>query len=159
MGNFVLEIEDVKYQEFLEFCKLNSITPETFITKAFLEKYMLLKYGDLNEKVSGTVNDNKKQEKKPKKTTKKTDDSQSITSSVKTEYTVCKHEGHLVNQGIKMCNKELPNEANIGKCGPDCPCYEQEKVETVTTSATTIESDEQNTENKPKGKTRIIKSH
>ena len=51
MKTFTIEIEDSKYDEFIDFCKLNSIEPETFIVKAFLERYFLLKYGDLNDVV------------------------------------------------------------------------------------------------------------
>lgn len=67
MGTFTIEVEDVKYGEFLEFCKLNSIVPEEFIFKAFIEKYAVTKYGDLNEKVSSVEKAERKKTGKPEK--------------------------------------------------------------------------------------------
>lgn len=65
MKSFIIELEDNKYEEFLGFCKLNSIEPEAFITKSFLEKYLLMKYGDLNEKVESGEKKKKETKKKP----------------------------------------------------------------------------------------------
>jgi hypothetical protein len=46
----------------------------------------------------------------------------------RSEYTYCEYEGHLINQGIRMCMKELPNDADILHCGPECPCYSPKTI-------------------------------
>lgn len=53
----------------------------------------------------------------------------------RSEYTYCEFEGHLINQGIRMCNKERPNNADISHCGPDCPCYSKKTIVSYNTSA------------------------
>lgn len=103
MGTFTIEVEDVKYNEFVNFCKLNSIVPEEFISKAFIEKYTVLKYGDLNEKVAAAINKKKESEKKPKKENKK----QEITvekevKNVKTEEVV---QDYVVTEGSSDNNE------------------------------------------------------
>lgn len=94
MGIFTIEVDDVKYGEFLEFCKLNSIVPEEFIFKAFIEKYAVTKYGDLNEKVSSVENAaSKKTEKSGKR--KKAEDSPVAAENEK-ETEGCSEAGHPV---------------------------------------------------------------
>lgn len=46
-------------------------------------------------------------------------------------YTCCEYEGHLYNQGITMCSLEHPNNADITRCGPECPCYSPKTVVSV----------------------------
>lgn len=57
-----------------------------------------------------------------------------------TEYTYCEFEQRLINQGIRMCMKALPNEADIRCCGPECPCYSPKTVVGYcrSTSSTTM---------------------
>lgn len=70
MKNFVLSIEDTKHDEFVKWCEINNIKPEEFISKAFIEKYTLAKYGDLNEKLNKPE---AKKEEKSKTSRKKKD--------------------------------------------------------------------------------------
>lgn len=44
------------------------------------------------------------------------------------ELTYCEFEKRLVNQDIRMCSKETPNDADIKRCGPDCPCYSPKTI-------------------------------
>ncbi len=46
----------------------------------------------------------------------------------------CSYEGHLYNQGITMCGLERPNNADIKKCGPECPEYCPVKIVSICTS-------------------------
>lgn len=45
----------------------------------------------------------------------------------KFEYTTCKHLGRLVNQGLELCFAE--GDVNFPKCGPECPSYDEVKVQ------------------------------
>ena len=51
------------------------------------------------------------------------------------ELTYCEFEERLVNQDIRMCSKEMPNEADIKRCGPDCPCYSPKTIVSYCRSA------------------------
>ena len=51
-------------------------------------------------------------------------------------YEYCEYEGHLVNQGIRMCSCPRPNKADILKCGKDCPEYKRKVIESTMTCAT-----------------------
>jgi len=70
--------------------------------------------------------------------------------SERSEYTYCEFEQRLVNQGIRMCSKALPNNADILHCGPDGPCYSPKTIVSycgsVSSATITITDNETYTE-------------
>ncbi len=56
----------------------------------------------------------------------------------------CKHQGHLINQGIHWCEKQLKDYPNC--CNKNCSYYEAIDLETITTTSTTVNIMEANNE-------------
>lgn len=56
----------------------------------------------------------------------------------------CKHQYHLINQGIHWCEKQVKDYPEC--CNKDCPYYEEIVLETITTTSTAINIVEANNE-------------
>ena len=67
-----IELDDRQYRDIELYCKMNNIKINDYLTDIIIEKHMLNKYGDLNEIMSVTIEEDKTKIKKrgrPKKDT------------------------------------------------------------------------------------------
>ena len=67
-----IELDDRQYRDIELYCKMNNIKINDYLTDIITEKHMLNKYGDLNEIMSVTIEEDKTKIKKrgrPKKDT------------------------------------------------------------------------------------------
>ena len=65
-----IELDDRQYRDIELYCKMNNIKINDYLTDIIIEKHMLNKYGDLNEIMSVTIEEDKTKIKKrgrPKK--------------------------------------------------------------------------------------------
>lgn len=53
---------------------------------------------------------------------------------------MCKHQMHLINQGIHWCAKQVKDYPNC--CNEECPCFEDLDLDVCTTSICTTDDEE-----------------
>ena len=59
-----IELDDRQYRDIELYCKMNNIKINDYLTDIIIEKHMLNKYGDLNEIMSVTIEEDKTKIKK-----------------------------------------------------------------------------------------------
>ena len=59
-----IELDDRQYKDIELYCKMNNIKINDYLTDIIIEKHMLNKYGDLNEIMSVTIEEDKTKIKK-----------------------------------------------------------------------------------------------
>ena len=65
-----IELDDRQYRDIELYCKMNNIKINDYLTDIITEKHMLNKYGDLNEIMSVTIEEDKTKIKKRRRSKK-----------------------------------------------------------------------------------------
>ena len=76
-----IELDDRQYRDIELYCKMNNIKINDYLTDIIIEKHMLNKYGDLNEIMSVTIEEDKTKIKK-RGITKKNEETKSEIEAV-----------------------------------------------------------------------------
>ena len=83
-----IELDDRQYRDIELYCNMNNIKINDYLTDIITEKHMLNKYGDLNEIMSVTIEEDKTKIKKrgrPKKDTKPQSEIEAVVEEKKEE--------------------------------------------------------------------------